>query len=197
MSFLVGIPVGILGSLFAWWILFHRIVPRILFSPSISKTKTDDNKSGYRYRFKFENIGKRNIIDLEVFAKLRIKAVSPSYPNNWAVIFIPLEYDRIPKLRTVKKSHLREVIRLRVDKIDEFNNPVYPESIRLKCKESSILLEDIMALGADATLQIFVFGYDEFSGARRVFESKLYKLNDIKFGPFDKKGLEVIEANKK
>ena len=195
ISVFIGIPIGILSSLLAWWILFHRIVPVIRFSPSISKTETDDNESGYRYRFKLENAGSRTILDVELFAKLRIRGLHPSYPNNWEVIYIPLERDRIPKIRPVKKSCIRVIFRLYIDKIDEFNKPIYPEHLRQKCKENSILLEDIMLLGIDRTLQILAFGYDEFSGARKVFESKLYNLNDIKFGLFDPKGLEVIVVN--
>jgi len=168
------------------------IVPNIQFSNTISKTQTDDHKSGYRYRFKFENSGRRSIVDLEIIAKLRIKGLKSSYPNNWQVIYIPLEYDRIPQLHPVKKEKLREAIQFSYDKTNEFSNTIYPDYIRQKVKDNTLSLEDILSLGTDRTLQVFVFGYDEFSGTRRVFQSKLYKKNDIKVGKFDSRGLEVL-----
>ncbi len=193
ISILVGIPIGVLTSFIAWWILFHHVVPVIRFSPHISKTETDDNKSGYRYRVKFENSGARNILDVELFARLRVKGFPP-YPSNWKVIDIPLSRDRIPRIRPIKKSQSGSIIRLNLSKA-EFNKAFYPEDIRQKSEEDSILLEDVMTLGADGTLQIIAFGYDGFSGARKVFESKPYNIDDIKLGPFDEKGLRVDEIN--
>jgi hypothetical protein len=39
---------------------------------------------------------------------------------------------------------------------------------------------------------VIVFGYDSFSGARRIFKSKLYGINDIKEGNF--KGLQIYSG---
>jgi len=54
-------------------------------------------------------------------------------------------------------------------------------------------LENLLSLGTEAELVVWVLAFDEFSGARKAFISKHYRLNDIcegKFGGQD--GLEVV-----
>lgn len=197
ISILIGLLTGILTALIAWWILFHCIIPRIHFSSSISKTPTQDDKSGYRYRFKLENAGRRSIIDVELMARLRIKGLLADYPNNWEVINIPLGANgrryKIPRILPIRRRRVRYIMRLYVNRVDEFREPIYPEHIRRKAEKQSLLLEDILSLGSQATLQIHAFGYDEFSGARKLFISKFYTIHDIKEGPFEEKGLDVQE----
>ena len=50
-----------------------------------------------------------------------------------------------------------------------------------------------MLLGTRTEFQIMILGTDAFSGARKIFESKIFDKNDIVFGHFDKQGLEVIK----
>ena len=54
-------------------------------------------------------------------------------------------------------------------------------------------LEELMNAGSDSTLQVIGFGYDSFSGTRKVFESKIYTINDIKLGKFDKNSLNILQ----
>jgi hypothetical protein len=49
-----------------------------------------------------------------------------------------------------------------------------------------------MNLGNKSDLVLFVSGYDEISGALKTFESKPYKVEDIKKGKFNNFGLNVI-----
>lgn len=192
LSILIGIPFGILSSLIAWWILFYIFVPKVQFSNFISKVRTDETKCGFKYRIAFHNSGRRNVIDAEVYVKLRIIGLKPEYPNNSNVFALPLGYNHIPKIRPEKRG-IKHIIRLDVIKIDELTNSTFPDHIRQNFEENHKLLEDLMALGTDTTLQIFIFGYDEFSGTRKVFESKLYKASDIVCGRFARKSLQVIE----
>jgi len=99
LSLIIGIPLGILASLIAWWILFHCIVPRLSFCSDISKTQTEDNNSGYRYRIKMKNKGARDIIDVEFFARFRVQGLRKQTPKNWSNIDLKLSKKRIPKLK--------------------------------------------------------------------------------------------------
>lgn len=60
-------------------------------------------------------------------------------------------------------------------------------------------IEDLLSLDNNVKLVVQLFGYDEFSGARKMFISKPYTLKDIKHGTFDHKftidqtGLQVVE----
>jgi len=82
------------------------------------------------------------------------------------------------------------IVTLYPEKTGSFQRKAYPEEVRRKFEEKSLLLEDVLSLGHDTKLRVVVFGFDSFSGARRIFESKLYAVDDIKEGHF--KGLQIL-----
>lgn len=192
-SILIGLFIGIGTNLIAWWILFHYIIPKIHFSRSISKIPTKDNKLGYKYRIKIQNSGKRSIIDVEFRARLSIKGLLDN-PQHWRLVSIPLSgntiVNKFPIMKPAKQKTSGWAIQIYLNNLDEFSqSEIYPEDIRKKAKEKSLSLEDVMSMGIETNLQIFAFGYDEFSGSRKYFESESYTINDIKEGPFD--GLKI------
>jgi hypothetical protein len=177
----------------AWWILFHRIIPQVEFSPNISKY--DFNEIGRRYRIKIRNAGKRGIIDLEVFPILKIRGLNPELPDNWLLITLNTS------LNNYHIANLKEnrIISLFPENIDKFASNSFPANIRDKYQNKELTLEDLMSLNNDVKLVVLIYGYDEFSGARRLFESRPYYRKDIKYGTFDHKhkidktGLQIIE----
>lgn len=198
IDLLWGIAIGIATNLLSWWILFHLIVPNLRFSQDISKTTTakiKDDKSGYKYRVKIENSGKRTIIDVELLARLRIKGIS-KYKTNWHIINIPLSSEgkgyKIPRLLPIKKKLARRhTIRLLINNVNEFKTSLsYPKDFREKAKKEILCLEDLLELGSKASLQIVAFGYDEFSGTKKLFIGE-YNRDSIKEGRFDTKGLNI------
>ena len=195
ISTVIGIPVGVLCSLAAWGILFYVIVPKITFSPFISKINTKEAKSSFEYRIAFQNTGKRGVVDAEIYAKLRIYGLKPDFPRNSEFYSIPLEFDKIPKI-IPQKDGSKHIIRLDVAKIDELTSRIVPhQGILSNFEENSNLLEDLLSLGTKAYLQIYVFGYDAVSGTRKVFESKQYRLNDVLHGRFSGTSLNVVAYN--
>ncbi len=191
IGLLLGIPLGVLSSLFAWWILFHLIVPKIEFSKKISKSKLDNNPSGYRYAVKMKNSGRRSIIDLELIARLRIRGLKPEYPNNWHPIDIPMAFNRVPELLPVKKRQFLLVVEFRIADIDAYSQSLLPNKLSTKVEAETILLEEVMSTGLESNLQVFLFGYDEFSGTRKVFASKKFLVDDISSGKFEKNTLNI------
>ena len=66
VSFLAGFMSGVVTNWIAWWFLYHRVVPRITFSDSLSRTpleKSREDKCGYRYKFKIQKDKLGNVID--------------------------------------------------------------------------------------------------------------------------------------
>ena len=50
-----------------------------------------------------------------------------------------------------------------------------------------------MKWGSDYKLFIFAYGYDSFSGTRKMFRSKAYQLDDIIEGKFKRDSLQIVE----
>ena len=200
VEILVGIVIGIATNLAAWWFLFHLIVPKLTFSVSISKIpapKNENERSGFKYRIKIQNSGKRGVIDVDVMARLRIRGISNISKTNWHVINMPISSEgkvyKIPRILSIKnKSAHTHTLKLLINNVPEIqHNLIYPKKIRDKAKKHTLVLEDLLSLGTESNIQIIAFGYDEFSGTRKIFVSKRYILNDIKVGSFYSKGLEV------
>ena len=200
-SISIGFLFGIIASLLAWWFQSHLIVPNIQFSPFIGKIPSVENKSGYKYRIKLENSGKRSVIDIEIMARLRIKGVG-DFPNNWKVYYIPLGdlgiTFRIPIMTRKKTKTSGHTITLDIHEVVEFKKleklERFPDNIKQKAKENTLLLEDLLSLGSEANVRIEAFGFDEFSGARKFFKSKFYTIRDIKEGRFYD-GLDIKKLN--
>ena len=197
-SISIGFLFGIIASLLAWWFQSHLIVPNIQFSPFIGKIPSVENKSGYKYRIKLENSGKRSVIDIEIMARLRIKGLG-DFPNNWRINYIPLEglgiTYRIPVITRKNEKKSGHIITFDVNEVVEFKKlERYPASIKRKAKENTLLLEDVLNLGSEANVRIEAFGFDEFSGARKFFKSKFYTIHDIREGRFHN-GLDIKKLN--
>lgn len=194
IEIVISTIIGILTSYLMWWFTYKFLVPKITFSESISRLNTDENPSGKKYRFKLENSGSRNIIDLQVLVKLRIKGLRKNHSNNWEVIYIPtstLDYKNVAIVKPTSKKGLRVVLEIKTYECDYFQKPLFSDEIRTLSNNKSITLDDVLSIGKEAEFQILVFCYDEFSGARKFFESKKYTADDIHNKQFDSNGLSL------
>ncbi|MBM3237029.1 hypothetical protein FJZ31_12125 [Candidatus Poribacteria bacterium] len=174
----LGFILGIIASFFAWLIVSRFIIPSLIFFPNIYKEISDENPSGYRYLIRFKNKGSRNIIDLELIAKLRIKGLYEHKKSAWKAIYIPIDDNRIPTIG-IQKKYKRTVVQLCISKITDEAKASLPENLQIKVETGKITLEELLNLGVETNLQLFIFGYDSFSGSRKLFESKLFTVNDI------------------
>lgn len=200
VSVLVGLPIGIVASLAAWWVLYHGLSPVVRFSESISKepvSPADYDRTGNAYYVKLENAGTRPIIDVEIRAQLRLRGLGRDPDTSWRIEDLPLSLGgaptvRVARLRPARWGEARRVVRLYVNDVEAFRGrPLYPQDIRQKSNQRLLLLEDILTMGKDATLHLSLFGYDEFSGSRKLFMSKEYSVGDIRQGTFTLGALTV------
>ena len=187
---LLGVILSLATSFAFFYWQFHVVVPEIRFSEKISKLKRGDG--GFRYRVKFENCGKRDIVEVTVLGRLRVKALNPNALNNWNIAEIPMGFV-VPLMRPVKQSRLRETPEIDLRQA-RFERP-FPKEIVDRAHADELPLEELLRLGTKTTLEIFVFGYDAFSGSRKVFVSKVYSEADIAEGPFEPGSLEIGPAS--
>ena len=184
---------GIIASLIAWWILFHRLSPQLRFSDNISKITANDEPNGHAYRVKFENSGRRNIIDLTITARLRIWGLGRMNPQNIETTCLPLSLEgEYPSIRPKRKTGESHLVRIRLTgKGHEFEREVYPKVIREKAKNGSLALEDVLSIGDCATIQVTALGSDSFSGSRKAFFSTEYTKENIVAKRFKKDSLKT------
>lgn len=193
-EFIIGIISGVVSSFLVWWILFHFITPLIRFSEKISKQSSSNSTTGWIYRIKFENAGRRGIVDVELYAKLSVRGLNPQRPRNLEITYLPVSFGgRIPLLQPVRFTHRRHLIRVDPNKAEEFKRKIYPNNIQRKAEENKLTLDDLLNLGTESRLEIIAMGYDKFSKAHKVFVSKRYRKQDIVTAPFKKNSLEMSQ----
>lgn len=190
----IGSILGIGSSYFAWYITAHKLAPKLRFSDKISCLPTDREAEKFAYRVKLENPGKRPIIDLNITAKLQVPGLNANFPKNKETTYLPVSFSGQFPYVEPSKNGKRYLLRIRIDKEQEFSRQIYPANIREKAKDNTLMLEDLLSI-KDSTVQLIALGYDSFSGARKAFLSPKYSFNDICKAPFDLGSLEVAKIN--
>lgn len=179
---LLGAVLGVGSSGAFWWLQTHYWVPKIKFSDELAEYELNGENSFFQCAF--ENVGKRDIIDLEIQVRFGIKEYLGA--SGWAYHTVSSNASRVPKLACRKRRRVR-VYDTREDV--QFQD-VPSMSLRNKI-EACVSLRDVLCLGTDAAVRVHVFGYDSFSGARKHFVSPEYRRKDIRRGTFN--GLNVVE----
>lgn len=178
---LLGIPLGVLSSLLAWYILVHGITPKIQFADKLSRLCTDGNGAS-TIRLKLLNSGWRHIIDCEVDAELRVKGLSRNLPRNTYLIRLPLRNGRFAYW---PRGANRLIVFM----------PYHPDakvaaSLPID-NGNGFSLDELLRIREVVHLRIAVFAYDSFSGARRAFISKDYTQDDLVDGRYAADSLEI------
>lgn len=172
---LIGLPVGIASSFFAWAAIFHLFAPRIRFSEFVSEQKRGSIGTPSTYRISVINEGRRDAIDLEIVCRLQVQGLNSSAPLQWKQVNLTIAGEKIPD---VEKRSAR-IIRLLPESTKALQSPFFPKEIRDKCSDSSLSLQDCLAMGTDAKLQVYLFAFDPFSGSRKLFKSPEYRSEDV------------------
>ena len=183
---LLGIPVGFASSAALWFWLYRYLVPNIVFSEHIGRVGSSRTPSGLRYRIKIMNNGNRDAIDLTIVVRYSARGIG-EITSNRSSYKLDISANAIPRLR---KGGNR-IINIRPEQTDAFQRTMFPPEIRSSKIDGKLNLDDIMKLGTEPKIQMHIFCYDEFSGARKLFDSKEYRAEDIVRGKFDRKSLSI------
>jgi hypothetical protein len=118
-------------------------------------------------------------LDLELFAKLRVLGLAPSRPGVWRAIYIPVDDARIPRIPSHRGTNKRVAVQLLLSDIPSNVVSALPFDLQEAHKKGQLTFEQLAGVGKDRTFEMIAFGYDPFSGARKVAQSKRYGLDDI------------------
>ncbi|MEP1611244.1 MAG: hypothetical protein ABJL72_04910 [Roseobacter sp.] len=182
VTHLISLFLGAAASYLVWWWLNHKWVPKLEFALEICRYSVDQDKK--LYVCAFSNIGKREIVDVEVVTQVGVNNFNGS--SGWQYFSLKTNSTRLPIIEPRRRALVRV--------FDERDSPTFidPPSHGLAAKiEDCETLEDLFHICPEVSLQLNVFGYDGFSGARRRFASSKYTKSEIRSGRF--KGLLIVE----
>ncbi len=182
---ILGALLGIGSSGAFWWVQSHYWVPSIKFSEEIVEYVLKNDQSFFQCAF--ENVGKREIIDLDIQVRVGIKGYLGA--TGWAYHTVSSNASRVPQLSRGNKRRVRVFdTRQSIEFLDA------PSKSLREGIEKCTSLRDVLQLGEDAAVRVHVFGYDAFSGARKHFKSREYRKDNIRKGTFN--GLNVVQNSK-
>ena len=197
MSNLTGILLGILSSLIAsivFWLVFFKISrTNVKFSLVMAKSKNiEEYYAGEnRYRIKLVNSGMRDLIEISFLVRITVKCKGNI--SNYTFLGIGNE-NKIPILYGKKYQYKNtnglggaQMLTLYPVEVtyNEFKKTIYSKYLQKQSAEKKLCLDDIFyEYGNNADIVIFVYGNDALTGARKLFTSPVYKINNIKFGEY-------------
>lgn len=153
----------------------------------------DEIQKSYGYRFRIANIGYRDLIEVNIVAKFGIKNDKSKYicflnisnsEEQYFVTCLPGYKSR--KMR--KKIFLLTLTLYPSESLQhELTKKIYSKKIRKLAKKRKIQFHDIFKeYKNNVIIQIYVYGNDAVTGARKMFVSKEYTIYDIYEGDFYK-----------
>ena len=188
----IGLLGGVALSALFWYFITHLIVPKVAFSEEITKRFTVDRKPVYELRVR--NASKRRAI-VDVYVSVVIITTGlKMYPGSrgTTTIVFPIKHYAHSILRLRPHRGFR-VIRLNLDETFRTADEHHRRTFSLDKYGSTNKdgpLEYLLSQGENASLDVEMLAYDEWSGSRKYFQSPSYKLEDIVHGQFD--GLHTI-----
>lgn len=182
-----GFVLGVLSSLACWYLVSHLLRPNVRFSGYISETFLRQSGERIRHRIKMKNVGSRDIIDIKVLARVRIRGLRLERPNN--ISYLDLFEIWVPYMQR-KGSRVLDIcetsqLRFKDDPRLAFAYQEWQE------RDPTMSLTSLLDMRQEANLEVLVFGYDSFSGARRMFRQS-YNRNSFRRGSFFEGGLEIV-----
>ena len=191
LSNLLSFLLGILASAIVWFITSKVSRVKIEFPIELMGDSDPCDESKYHYNIEVINKGKGELIDLHMQAKITIKGADKKNPGLSCFALLNLDYFcHFPSLpyRGAKdkfgsrRCSGRLIYAINMDgAYEEFKKIFYTDSIIEKAKNHTLQLDDIFCAYPNAEIQFYLFGYDSFTGARKMYKSKYYRKTNIRF----------------
>lgn len=175
LSTLVSVPTGILTSFLFWWWFSRQLAPRIAWSdimvapPETDWTGTDHDMP----RIKIVNVGRRHALDLQVWAQLRLPHEVNGAGSPVSLIELPTSVTWLPRLQRQSYRYVRMCLgRVPVAELERVG------------MDPGIDLPTLLRTHDEAAVRVYLFAYDGFSGARKIFVSPDYTADMLITGAF-------------
>lgn len=176
MTHILSLVLGAVASYIVWWWLNRIWVPILNFSSEISRYVVEGDQKLYVCAFK--NAGKRDIVDVQVITRIGVKNFNNS--DGWLYFSLKTNSSQLPIIEPKRRALVRIF-----DQREELSFVDAPPPSLKKRLDACRSLEDVFDISTDVVVQLHVFGYDSFSGARSLFSSPAYSKADIRSGRFE------------
>jgi hypothetical protein len=187
---IVGLVGGLALSAAFWYWTVHIIRPSLEFSTNISRIVNASGETLYRVRVR--NLSRRRgVIDLTFGVTLRYpeRAIRPdAATSSFNSIKIETRNDGI--FRLSPRTRQLVVMDLKATLDSNRNRGIIAALYPVVPQRSNLDLEALLRRSEGAYIVVRLLGYDQWSGARRYFESRHYQADDIKQGYFD--GVDIV-----
>ena len=186
ISFILGVTASLLG----WLLTAYMTRVKIEFPQKIYREVDMYDRSRYHYNIEVFNVGKRELIDLHMQARISIEGADKKNPKLRCFSLLDLDYyscnfpwlpfknSKDEEWSRVNSGRLIYAIEMKLAYL-EFSKVFYETTIREKAQRKTLQLDDIFNTYPNAAIQFYLFGYDGFTGARKMFKSKYYRKTDI------------------
>ncbi|TQS39810.1 hypothetical protein [Cryptosporangium phraense] len=182
ISTLVSVPTGILTSFLFWWWFTRQLAPRISWSEALV-APPDDKRVGNDHdqlRLKIVNHGRRHALDLQVWAQLRLPHEVDHIGSPMHLIELPTSTPWLPRLQRQSYRYVRMC-----------PNKIPPDEFERAGLDPDAELGDLLRRRPGAAIRVYLFAYDGFSGARKIFVSPDYTADELVEGSFEP-GLSLV-----
>lgn len=191
LAHIVTFVLGVVASVLVWLFTTKFSQVKIVFPQEIFGDTHFHDNSMYHYNIEVTNVGRRELIDLHMQAKITIGGADKRNPGlrNFALLNLDYfcNYPSLPYKGAQDKAGPQICTGRLIYAINmegayyEFAKIFYDEDIRKKAKAKTLELNDVFNTYPDAAIQFYLFGYDAFTGARKMYKSKYYCKSDIRF----------------
>lgn len=190
VSQIIAFFLGIAASFLVWVFTTKVSRVKIVFSEELTGNTDPNNESLYHYNVEVTNKGKRDLIDLHIQAKITIVGADAKNPGLKCFALLNLDYSsNLPYLPPAgsrdklwpnqNTGRIIYAVNMK-DAYAEFSKVFYDPRIQSKARAKTLQLDDIFEAYPDAALQFHLFGYDAFTGARKMYRSKYYRREHLR-----------------
>lgn len=187
-NFSLNIFISLFAATIFWVLTFKISLTNATFSSKLEKSKSSLGASYHRYRIRIANFGYRDLIEVSIIAQLTIAKGNFSHIMPLAVGnqgFLPIMYHH--SILSITHKNCIHTLTLYPSETTrgELSKKFYTQRIRRLAKRGEISLDDIFDEYKEAvSIQVYLYGNDKTTGARRLFTSPVYCVTEICEGKF-------------
>ena len=190
---LLGLVLGIVSSVGAWWAVALRLSPKYEVS-SLNAVRDSKVPCGYRYRIKVRNLRRRSALtEVGLHARVVIRGLNADLPLNYYSMAVPVGSGSVfPVLERRRKTagplDNERIYTLDIHHLDGDSFRRMPPEVQERVTNGTITLEELLGLGDRGVVRLAVSGTHDRSGFKR---TQTFKFDKQVEGEFNRGSVDI------